>query len=120
MSLNNNKTRCLYCSLFCPVSVNQRVSGVIEPAYVDRAEEGGLCYRGHYISALMGHPRRLTGGLRRLSSGTGGVGSYATLLAEAAEAIRNSSGSDSLYPVGADRELWEKSRAGSGVESVVC
>jgi len=59
---NITQTRCLYCSLACPVAVKQTTRGIFEPAYVDAEGKPlprGLCYRGHYVCSLLTHPQRL-------------------------------------------------------------
>jgi len=61
-------TRCLFCSLMCPLAVQAHGKHVILPAYPDDKiaasrtgfAQGRLCYRGHYVTALLGHPKRLT------------------------------------------------------------
>lgn len=89
----------MFCSLGCPVSVRQRQPGVIEPAYVETngsVTEGGLCYRGHYVAALMGHPKRLVEGKSRGAGEATYRRVYSTILAEASELLREASDNNSL------------------------
>jgi len=92
------ETRCLYCSLGCPLAIEEKPRGVVEPVYSTSPEhvsEGRLCYRGHYVAALKTHPRRLTSAMRRGVS-LSESGQYGDALSEAAQALREASRSDSL------------------------
>ena len=55
-------TRCLLCSLQCPLALSSDASGGIGVEYVtdDPVTEGRLCFRGHYAADLACHPMRLT------------------------------------------------------------
>jgi len=55
-------TRCLLCSLQCPLALSSDASGGISVEYVadDQVTEGRLCFRGHYAADLAAHPMRLT------------------------------------------------------------
>ena len=59
-----SETRCLLCSLCCPVTVERASDGVLA---VDTAASSstGLCGRGCSLAELAGDPRRLTGARRQ-------------------------------------------------------
>lgn len=98
MSSENQTTRCLYCSLACPVSVKQRARGIVEPEYVNSTDApgpGGLCYRGHYVAALMAHPKRVVESRSKTVFGTSG-GAYELILSEAAGALQNAAKDNKL------------------------
>ena len=82
---NDNCTRCLYCSLLCPVSAEKQRNGTVRPGYPE-GQSGrtgmGLCYRGHYLAALMAHPKRITKG-----QGARFDGEHDAVVVEAAEVI---------------------------------
>lgn len=57
------QSRCLNCSLLCPIAISLGADGKAIPEYVtgDSAATGGrLCFRGHYVSELINHPRRFS------------------------------------------------------------
>jgi len=98
--LNNAETttRCLHCSLACPLAVERRHGGIVQPFYAgstDSSERVGLCYRGHYVAALMVHNQRLTrasrGSLSREKSG-----GHSGVMKQAAELIRDAGANNSL------------------------
>jgi len=58
-------TRCLLCSLACPLALDTSSigsSGEVLTEYVadDVVTQGRLCYRGHYLAEMATHPLRLT------------------------------------------------------------
>ncbi|MBN1845050.1 MAG: molybdopterin-dependent oxidoreductase [Sedimentisphaerales bacterium] len=62
METATTQTRCPFCSLACPIGMEKTRYGPARPAYVSNPEgptDGRACYRGHYASALIQHPRRL-------------------------------------------------------------
>jgi len=88
----------LYCSLACPVGVKQRARGIVETEYVNSGDApgpGGLCYRGHYVAALMAHPKRVVEGRSKTVFGTTG-GAYESILSEAAGALQNAAKDNKL------------------------
>jgi len=65
MSESVTGTRCLFCSLMCPVAFAQDPSGGTEEMiahYVadDPVTGGRLCFRGHALPEMATHPLRLT------------------------------------------------------------
>ena len=66
MSDPNTQTRCLLCSLACPVAFEACRGNCSEvlTEYVasDPHTQGRLCFRGHYLAEMATHPFRLTGG----------------------------------------------------------
>lgn len=91
MNTTVGKTRCLYCSLGCPIGMEEHPHGVVLPTYVPQTDHfsgGRLCYRGHYVAALLAHPKRLTEAKR--PKGSAGVSLHEEVLSEAAEKIRQS------------------------------
>ena len=56
------QTRCLFCSLCCPVAVELPAGDAPLTEFADGAPltQGRLCYRGHFVSELLAHPQRLT------------------------------------------------------------
>jgi len=106
------KTHCLYCSLGCPVGVEKRPHGIVQPTYVQGADSftnGRLCYRGHYAAALLSHPKRLVEAVSK-QDGEGNH-SHEALLAEAAGMIRNAGKENSLGVILSGNlptsELWD-------------
>lgn len=58
-------TRCLLCSLTCPLAFDvDRYNGhgqvLTEYAAEDALTQGRLCFRGHYLAEMAAHPYRLT------------------------------------------------------------
>lgn len=97
MSTDEQITRCLYCSLYCPVAVERRSATVYQPRYVDKegaATSGGLCYRGHFVSALKAHARRLTQGW--INPRSPQPEKYAEVLGRATDILRQASDNNSL------------------------
>ena len=65
MSEPVTSTRCLFCSLMCPLALARDPSGSTEEMtadYIaaDPVTEGRLCFRGHMIPEMATHPLRLT------------------------------------------------------------
>ena len=65
MSAPQPRTRCLLCSLACPVAFEARPSeggSEVLTEYVrsDPQTQGRLCFRGHYLAEMAAHPFRLT------------------------------------------------------------
>jgi len=58
------ETKCLFCSLCCPMVVEILAHGEPMVEFVDQdpVTQGRLCYRGHFVPELLNHPRRLTSG----------------------------------------------------------
>ena len=60
------KTRCLLCSLACPVALDATgqngAAGAISTEYAagDPLTQGRLCFKGHYLAEMAAHPFRLT------------------------------------------------------------
>jgi len=58
------KTRCLFCSLLCPISLEPGSPDGARQAvmeYVaDPVTQGRVCFRAHYVADLASHPLRLT------------------------------------------------------------
>ena len=97
MSTDEQITRCLYCSMYCPVAVEKRSATVYRPRYVDKegaATSGGLCYRGHSVSALKAHARRLSSGW--INPHSDRHDKYADVLNRAVEILRKASDSNTL------------------------
>ncbi|MFP4057049.1 MAG: hypothetical protein ACLF0G_09290 [Candidatus Brocadiia bacterium] len=61
MAVTTRQSRCLLCSLCCPVGLAFEESGTATPEYPGHAAQPrrGLCYRGHFLAELVGHPSRL-------------------------------------------------------------
>ena len=98
MTVDSTTTRCLNCSLGCALAVKQVSRDVIEPEYVEQKDGiayGRLCYKGHYPSALMAHPRRLASPSVRSDRGGSKNGSTAIYRA-AAEKLSTASASGRL------------------------
>lgn len=96
MTTTQIQTRCLFCSLGCPVALEEHPHGLVQPAYVSGNGSfagGRLCYRGHYVSALMSHPQRLVEPRRVRDGGTaaGGPGVYAETANQIAQAAEEDS-----------------------------
>ena len=88
MTTTRKTTRCLFCSLGCPLAVEEHARGLTRPVYVQGNGSfagGRLCYRGHYVAALMSHRRRLLGSQRGRCDG--GIGDGTAVYAETAEQI---------------------------------
>ena len=51
--------RCLFCSLGCPVQMEGQGPGSLRPVYEPDGSAWGLCPRGHLITELIDHPKRL-------------------------------------------------------------
>ena len=97
MSTDEQITRCLYCSLYCPVAVEKRSATVYRPRYVDKegaASSGGLCYRGHFVSALKAHARRLSQGW--INPRSPQPEKYADVLNRTVDILRKASDSNTL------------------------
>lgn len=65
MTEGMRQTRCLHCSLMCPVAFDvDRSDGAqqVLTEYVtsDPLTQGRLCFRGHYLAEMAAHPFRLT------------------------------------------------------------
>ena len=61
----SGKTRCLLCSLMCPVALERNDSngdGVFATEYAieNPLTQGRLCFRGHYVAEMASHPFRVT------------------------------------------------------------
>jgi len=59
------RTRCLLCSLMCPLALERNVSNgdggfATEYATENPLTHGRLCFRGHYVAEIASHPLRLT------------------------------------------------------------
>ena len=54
-------TRCMFCSLNCPLGLKSETRERFSPDYAPRdgVYEGRQCFRGHYVSQLLAHPERL-------------------------------------------------------------
>lgn len=95
---NPKTTRCLFCSLMCPVTVKESVAGMVQMDYVNSNAgfyQGRICYRGHYLAALLNHPRRLTTARKLPEEATNGD-IFKDVLLEAAGAINQAGAKNSL------------------------
>jgi len=93
-----SKSRCLYCSLICPIGLEAKSLGIVAPCYESGSthiSEGRLCYRGHYVAALMAHPKRLAAAFSRGRAGAN-LEKYGDLLSKAATEIRGASSQGGL------------------------
>ncbi|MBN2375899.1 MAG: hypothetical protein JXD22_05845 [Sedimentisphaerales bacterium] len=91
-------TRCLFCSLMCPVAVKESAAGVVQMDYVNSSDnfyQGRICYRGNYLAALLNHPRRLTTARKQPADATNGD-IYKDVLLQAAGTINQAGANDSL------------------------
>ena len=82
----------------CPVAVKESVAGVVQMDYVNSCDDfyqGRICYRGHYLAALLNHPRRLTTARKQPAEATNGD-IYKDVLWQAAGAINQAGANNSL------------------------
>ena len=92
------QSRCLYCSLACPVAIEQHGHGVVKPTFAE--DNGGiaggrLCYRGHYVAGLLSHAKRLTrGGGRDRPAANQEM--HEAIVSDAARAIKQGASDNSL------------------------
>ena len=99
MAGGQKPTRCLLCSLACPVALSvTRANGAEEVSteYVedDPVTQGRLCFRGHYLAELAAHPFRLTRARKRNGEVDlrRGLGTVDETLAAVAECLREAGG----------------------------